>query len=243
MENEAPANNRQDFPDTRWSIVLAAAREAGAQPALAWLCERYWFPLYAFVRRRGHSPEDAEDTVQGFFAMLLHDGLVEKADAERGRFRTFLLGCLSHHLAHERRDAQRLKRGGGVTAVPFDSDDIEARLARDLPRPGTPEEDYDRAWALTLLDRVAEQVRGECEADGNEGRFAMLESFLHGDRGEVSLAELASRLGVSLAAAKSIVHRLRKRFRERLVAEIRETLPAGEDAEAELRYLFAAAAR
>ena len=242
METEAPANNRQDFPDTRWSIVLAAAREAGAQPALAWLCERYWFPLFAYVRGRGVPPEDAEDLVQGFFAQLLEANTFAQADAERGRFRSFLLGCLRHFMAHEWRDARRLKRGGSAVHVPLDGHDAEARLARDIPSRGTPEQDFDRAWAVTLLDNVAEQVRAECEADGNDGRFAVLESFLMGDRGEVPLAAAAEKLGVSLAAAKSIVHRLRRRFREKLMLEIRETVTGPEEVQRELEHLLAALA-
>ena len=154
METEAPANNRQDFPDTRWSIVLAAAREAGAQPALAWLCERYWFPLFAYVRGRGVPPEDAEDLVQGFFAQLLEANTFAQADAERGRFLSFMLGCLRHFMAHEWRDARRLKRGGSAVHVPLDGHDAEARLARDIPSRGTPEQDFDRAWAVTMLDNV-----------------------------------------------------------------------------------------
>ena len=217
---------------------------AGAQgradgEALTWLCERYWFPLFAYVRGKGYEPEDAEDLVQGFFAKLLEENLVERADGQRGRFRSFLLGCLNYHLSHDRRDSQRQKRGGGMLRIALDSNDAEARLARDLPGRQSPETDYDRAWALTLLDRVAAQVREECEADGNAGRFAVLECFLHGARGELSLADAAEQLGVSLPAMKSIVHRLRKRFRELLMAEIRETVTSEEDVAAELQHLFA----
>jgi RNA polymerase sigma-70 factor (ECF subfamily) len=232
--------SRQDFPATRWSLVAAAGVDGrGDSGALAWLCERYWFPLFAYVRGKGHSPEDAEDLVQGFFAKLLEENLVERADGGRGRFRSFLLGCMNHFLLHDWRDAQRLKRGGGVARIALDSQDAEARLARDLPGQQSPETEYDRAWALTLLDRVAAQVQVECDADGNAGRFAVLECFLHGARAEMSLAAAAERLSVSLPAMKSIVHRLRKRFRERLMAEIRETVTSEDEVAAELQHLFA----
>ena len=223
---------------------MAAAGSGAGDPhaALTWLCERYWFPLFAYVRGRGAGPEDAEDLVQGFFAQLLESNTFAQADAERGRFRSFMLGCLRHFMAHEWRDARRLKRGGAARHVPLDGPDAEARLARDIPARGTPEQDFDRAWAVTLLDHVAEQVRAECEADGNDGRFAVLESFLLGERGETPLAEAAEKLGVSLAAVKSIVHRLRRRFREKLMAEIRETVTGPDDVQGELQHLLAALA-
>ncbi len=211
--------------------------------AMAWLCERYWFPLFAYVRGKGHSREDAEDLVQGFFVEMLEKNLVERADGRRGRFRSYLLACLSHFMAHEWRDSRALKRGGGVSKIALDADEAEARLAKELPGQHSPETDYDRAWALTLLDRVAAQVRQECEADGNAGRFAMLEPFLHGARGELSLADAAERIGVSLPAMKSIVHRLRKRFRELLMAEIRETVTTEEEVALELQHLFASLAQ
>ena len=230
-----------DFPATRWSLVAAAGVDGrGDSGALAWLCERYWFPLFAYVRGKGHSPEDAEDLVQGFFVKLLEENLVERAAGERGRFRSFLLGCLHHFMASEWRHGQRQKRGGGAKLIAMDSDEAEARLVMELPGKDSPEADYDRAWALTLLDRVTEQVREECEADGHAGRFEVLRSFINGARGDVPLAEAAERLGVSQPAMKSIVHRLRKRFRERLLAEIRETVTSEEEAAAELQFVFTA---
>jgi RNA polymerase sigma-70 factor (ECF subfamily) len=233
-----PRPPRAEFPVTRWSIVAGAARADSAE-ALAWLCERYWFPLFAYVRSKGHPKEDAEDLVQGFFSKLLEDKLVERADGERGRFRSYLLGCMNRFMAGEWRHSNCLKRGGGVQWITLDGDEAEARIALEVTAKESPEAQYDRTWALTLLDRVTEQVREECEADGNEGRFEVLKTFINGARGDVPLAEAAERLGVSLAAMKSTVHRLRKRFRERLLAEIRETVTTPEEVAEELQHLFA----
>lgn len=219
---------------------MAAGRPDDARGALAWLCERYWFPLFAYARGRGLSPEDAEDTVQTFFAGMLEQNLVARADAERGRFRSFLLGCLNNYMAREHERGQRIKRGGGTVSVSLD--DEEARLQRELVNARTPALDYDRAWALTLLDRVLGVLRKECEADGNGGRFEVLQSFLHGERGEVPMAEAAARLDLSMAAVKSVIHRLRQRFRTLLFAEVRETVESDEVVVVELQHLLGALA-
>jgi RNA polymerase sigma-70 factor (ECF subfamily) len=233
------------FTATRWSLVLAARRpdDGDAAPALAWLCERYWFPLFAYARGRGRSPAEAEDLVQSFFEKVVGGEMLRGADAERGRFRSFLLGCFNHFLAHQHRDGQRLKRGGGAECILLDHEEAESRLQRELADRRTPALDFDRVWALTLLDRVIEQLRGECDDDGKDGRFAELQTFIQGERGEVSLGDAASRLGLSLPAVKSIVHRLRQRFRELVRAEIRETVASDEAVPGELQHLFAALGR
>ncbi len=232
--------NNPNFTATRWSLVRAAARPDDARGALGWLCERYWFPLFAYARGQGLSPEDAEDMVQTFFAALLEQNLVAKADAERGRFRSFLLGCLNNYMARERERGQTIKRGGGIVAISLD--DEEAHLQRELITARTPALDYDRAWALTMLDRVLAVLRKECEDDGNAGRFEVLQGFLHGERGELPMAQAAAQLGVSVAAVKSFVHRLRQRFRALLFAEVRETVSSDEEVPAELQHLLGALA-
>ena len=245
LEDNAPAGlppAKVNFTLTRWSLVLAAGRGGAGDSAaaLAWLCERYWFPLFAYARGRGSPPVEAEDSVQAFFEKIMMGDLLGAADAERGRFRSFLLGCFNHFLAHERRRERQLKRGGGAEAIPIDHAKAEARLQRELVDGRTPALDFDRAWALTLLDRVMAQLRAECDADGKEGRFAVLQTFIQGERGELPLAEAAHQLGLLLPAVKSIVHRLRQRFRELVRAEVRETVASDEALPAEMEHLFAA---
>jgi len=242
METLAIRPTKARFTATRWSLVLAAGRrETGdARAALTWLCERYWFPLFAHARSRGRTPVEAEDSVQAFFERVLGGDLLAKADAERGRFRSFLLGCFNHFLAHEWRSARQLKRGGGAETIAIDPAGAETRLQRELIDGRTPALDFDRAWALTLLDRVFAKLREECDADGKAGRFAALQTFIQGERGETPLAEAADRLGLSLAAVKSLVHRLRHRFRELIRAEIRETVESDDALPAELEHLFRA---
>ncbi len=233
------------FTVTRWSLVLAAGRPGAGDSttALAWLCERYWFPLFAFARERGSSPAEAEDAVQSFFEEILTGPILRNADAERGRFRSFMLGCFSHFLAHERRRGQRFKRGGGAERISLDQEGAESRLQRELVDGRSPALDFDRAWALTLLDRVMDHLRVECDGDGKDGRFAVLQTFIQGERGEVPLTDAAARLGLSLPAVKSIIHRLRQRFRELVRAEIRETVSSDDAVPAELEHLFAALGR
>lgn len=238
----AEGNAAALFETTRWSVVCAAGAAKGedSDAALAWLCERYWFPLYTYVRGRGHEPETAEDIVQGFFARIIARDGIGAADAGRGTFRTFLLGCLNHHLADEQRRALAAKRGAGLRLVSLHDENAEEWLQRDIAGGRTPEQDYDRAWALAVLERVIGRLRIECEADGNEGRFALLRPFLDGDRGELPLAEAASRLRMSLAGVKSLVHRLRARMREMIREEIRETVQTESQVDDELRSIFAA---
>ncbi len=226
------------FTATRWSVVRAAAAPEDPQGALEWLCGRYWFPLFAHARGRGLSPEDAEDVVQTFFADLVGRNLVARADAERGRFRSFLLGCLNNYMAREYQRNKSAKRGGGVLTLSLEEG--EERLQRELTTARTPALDYDRAWALTMLDRVLEALRRECEADGNAGRFEVLQGFLHGERGELPMGEAAERLGLSVSAVKSYIHRLRQRFRAMLFAETRETVLSDEEVPAELQHLLLA---
>jgi RNA polymerase sigma-70 factor (ECF subfamily) len=220
--------------------VLATKDEKGSHAALSWLCERYWLPLYAYVRSRGHSPDDAKDLVQGFFARFLERNLAHEADAERGRFRSFLLGCLNHFLSDEYKRSNRLKRGGGKEFVRLDDPAIEARIEAELSDARQPELAFDRQWAVSVMDHALERLRIECEADGRNGRFEVLKPCLTEGAGIESQAELAEKLKVTVTAVKLIIHRLRRRYREIVREEIAETVANEEDIEAELKHLLAA---
>jgi len=221
--------------------VLAATRSdtTQAQAAMENLCRAYWYPLYAYVRRRGHPAQDAQDLTQAFFARLLERHWVGDADRERGRFRTFLLTAMSRFLSDEWDKVLAQKRGGNVTHVPVQLDTAETRYGHEPLDEGTPEQYFERRWALTLLDTVLQRLRTEYEYAGKGELFAALNSCLVGDRESQPYAELGSKLDMNEGAVKVAVHRLRKRYRTLLRAEIAETMAAGEDVDEELRHLFA----
>ena len=229
------------FVTTQWSVVLTAGRSdtTRSQAALEKLCRTYWYPLYAYVRRRGQPPADAEDLTQAFFARLLERHWVGDADRERGRFRTFLLTAMSRFLADEWDKARAQKRGGGVAHVPVQLDTAETRYGHEPADDCTPEQIYERHWALTLLDTVLQRLRAEYAREGKGELFAGLNSCLVGGRETQPYAELAGRLGMNEGAVKVAVHRLRKRYRKLLREEIAETMAAPEDVDDELRHLFA----
>jgi len=230
------------FVTTRWSVVLSAraADAPAAEQALEELCRAYWYPLYAHVRRAGHSPADAEDLTQAFFERLLAKDWLAAADRGRGRFRSFLLGALKHFLANEWDKARARKRGGHLRIVPLDGPSGEDRLRREPVGGGSPEQAFDRRWALTLLDSVLDRLAGEYRAAGKAAQFARLKPALGADRSEVDYAQLSRELAVSEGAARVAVHRLRRRYRELLREEIAQTVGAADEVEAELRHLFAA---
>jgi len=230
------------FATTHWSLVVAASRgdaERGREP-LARLCQSYWFPLYAYVRRRGHSPEDSQDLTQAFFARLLEKNWVADADRSKGRFRTFLLAAMKHFLADEWDRAAAQKRGGGAVVLPLSFDTAEARYVKEPADPETPERIYERRWAVTLLDEVLNRLRADYEEEGKGPLFAALHPCLVGERTAQPYAQLAESLGSSEPAIKSAVHRLRQRYRQRLREEVAGTVGSAEDVEDELRHLFAA---
>ncbi|MBK8001400.1 MAG: sigma-70 family RNA polymerase sigma factor [Verrucomicrobia bacterium] len=229
------------FATTHWSVVLAAGDEYSARQgeALEQLCHNYWYPLYAFIRRRGYDEHEAKDLTQGFFAHLLARNRVAVADASRGKFRTFLLGSVNHFLANEWDRTQRLKRGGGQSRISLDDDDqAEARFKLEA-LDASPEAQFDRSWAEAVMDSVQERFRRELVEAGDLERFEVLQPFLFGDEGG-SYADAAARLGISETGVRSVVHRLRKRFREIVRAEIAQTVARPEDIEPEIRHLFAA---
>jgi RNA polymerase sigma-70 factor (ECF subfamily) len=225
--------------------VLTAGRSdtLRAHAALANLCQTYWYPLYAYVRRRGHSPEDAQDLTQAFFARLLEHNWVGQADQQKGRFRSFLLSAMNHFLADEWDKARAQKRGGGVLPIPLQFDTAETRYGHEPADNVTPEQNYERHWALTLLDTVLQRLRSEYEQEGKAELFAALHPCLVGDRTAQPYAELAMKLGVSEGAVKSAVHRLRQRYRQLLHDEIAQTVASPGEVDEELHHLFAVLAR
>jgi RNA polymerase sigma factor (sigma-70 family) len=231
----------QQFATTHWSLVLAAGRgsSVGARDALAALCRSYWYPLYAFVRRRGYGPEDAQDLTQAFFARLLEKGYLRAADSERGRFRSFLVTACQHFLAKEQNRARAKKRGGGRKVLTLDFDAGERRYRREPAHSTTPEVIYERQWALTLLNQVLQQLEQEYATVDKQHVFNQLKDFLTGEQG-TAYRDVALSLGLSEGAVKVAVHRLRRRYRELLRAAITQTVATPEDVEDELRHLFSA---
>ena len=228
------------FVTTHWSVVVSAGQSDStrAQTALAKLCETYWYPLYAYVRRRGYSPEDAQDLTQEFFARLLARNWVGDADPLKGRFRTFLLTAMNHFLADEWDRLKAQKRGGGQRVLPLEVQTAESRFQSEPPDPLTPEKIYERRWAQTLLETVFEQLRQAYEAEGKAALFAELKGSLTQARAAVPYPELTGRLKLSEGALRVAVHRLRQRYRELLRAEIAHTVTEPGEVEEELRYLF-----
>ncbi len=210
-----------------------------ARDALAKLCQSYWFPLYAYVRRRGHCPEDAQDLTQEFFARLLERNWVADADQEKGRFRSFLLSAMNHFLADEWDKARAQKRGGGAPALPLQFDTAETRYGIEPADNVTPERSFERRWALTLLEEVLKRLQAEYEREGKADMFAALNPCLVGERTAQPYAELARQLATSEAAVKSAVHRLRQRYRQLLRDEIAQTVARPDEVDEELRQLFA----
>jgi len=213
------------------------------EPALARLCGTYWYPLYAYARRRGYSVEDAQDLTQEFFARILQRHWLADADPSKGRFRTFLLTAMERFLANEWDKARALKRGGGQANVPLQLDTAETRYGIEPADMHTPEQAFEYRWALTLLDEVVRQLRAEYQRRGPAELFNALKPCLVGERSAQPYAQLASTLGMEAGAIKVAVHRLRQRYRELLRAEIANTVAAPGEVEAEMRHLFQVLAR
>jgi RNA polymerase sigma factor (sigma-70 family) len=230
------------FDKTRWSMVLEAmqSRAPGALQALAELSRRYWPPLYSFARRRGRSPEDAEDLVQGFFEHLIDNRGLATVDRSKGRFRSFLLASFQNFMAAEIRRARADKRGGRAEWIRLDWRDAEARLAFEPEDRLTPETLYDAQWALLLLHRATERLEEEQAAAGKAETFLTLKGFLGGDiggRAQITYEEAARILGVSVAAVTTLIHRLRQRHKQLVREEVERTLLDPADVDAELHGL------
>jgi RNA polymerase sigma-70 factor (ECF subfamily) len=235
--SSAPAEARA-FATTRWSVVLrAGAGSAETADALSTLCRAYWYPLYAFVRRTGQTPHDAQELTQEFFARLVEKEWLADVDRERGRFRSWLLAAMKHFLAKEWRDSQREKRGGGAEFVPLDTVSAEERYAHEPGHTVAAEQIYDRRWALDLLDRGLARLEAEFATAEKAAQFAALKFSLTGEK--VPLAEVAAQLGMNEGAVKVAIHRLRERYRDLIRDEIAETVTTPEDVDAELAELFA----
>jgi RNA polymerase sigma-70 factor (ECF subfamily) len=233
------------FPTTRWSQVVAAGERASPEAinALAQLCSAYWYPLYAFVRRKGHSPDEAADLVQGTFLTLLdRDGLAAVAP-ERGRFRSFLIAACAHYLADCRDRDRAAKRGGGAAPIRIDRVDAEGRYSAEPVNDWTAERLFDRRWATGLLENAVSRLEAESTAAGKAALVSHLLPTLTGGRGNIPLAAIAVELGMTEGAVKMAASRLRKRYGEILREEIACTVADPADVEDEVRALFAALAR
>jgi RNA polymerase sigma-70 factor (ECF subfamily) len=230
------------FPTTHWSRVAAAGDPFApeARDALATLCNAYWYPLYAYIRRQGHTPEQAQDFTQDFFAYLLERDLFAKADPVRGRFRSFLRGVCAHYLADQRDRQRAQKRGGGRVVLSIDATDAESRYTREPAHELTAERIFDRSWALTLLTRVLDQLQREYDDAGRSAIFEGLRGVLTGGPQAVAYATIADRLGMNEGAVRVAVHRLRKRYGVLLRQEIAATVDDPGEIDDEIRALFAA---
>jgi RNA polymerase sigma-70 factor (ECF subfamily) len=230
------------FASTHWSTVLAAGQpsSAPAREALATLCRQYWYPLYAYVRRRVRDVAGAQDLTQEFFTQLLEKNYLAVARPERGRFRAFLLTALKHFMANEWDKARAQKRGGGMAAISLDLASGEARYAAEPAHSLTPERLYDHQWALSLLYRVLERLRDEYTRAKKLAQFEKLKVFITPQSAPTSHGEVAGELGMTPGAVTVAAHRLRRRYRELLRAEIAQTVAGPEDVEDEIRRLFAA---
>ncbi len=228
------------FATTHWSVVLAAGQGESpvATAALEHLCHTYWYPLYAHARRRGHPIEEAQDLTQEFFARLLARQWISRADARRGRFRSFLLGALDHFLANEWDRARCEKRGGGQAHLPFDTVAAERIYLLEPGQGLNAEELYERDWALRLLEQVRGRLREEFARAGQVERFALLERFLPGEESPPSYAAAAGQSGVAEGTLKSDVHRLKQRYGQLLREEIAQTVARPEEIDDELRHLL-----
>ena len=236
---ESPRGSAR-FTTTHWSVVLEAARPEtpGSVEAFARLYRDYWYPLYAYVRRRGRSPHEAEDLTQEFFLSLLHRQRLRGLERTGGRFRSFLLKALQNFLANDWDRASARKRGGGYAIVPLDEVDAESRFVAAPPGP-EPEADFERNWAIAVLALTMRSLEGELRAAGKERLLEQLRPHLQGDRAGRPYAEIGAALGISEGAVKVAVHRLRQRYRELLRAELARTVGDEAEVDAELRQLKA----
>lgn len=236
-----PVNRPRQFATTRWSVVLLAGRRDAphAHEALADLCRTYWYPLYAHIRRRGHAPHQAQDLTQEFFARLLDKQTLALADPTRGRFRSFILTVLDRFLADERDKTQAQKRGGGAEILSLDLATAERRFEQEpAASTASPDQAFDRRWALALLETVLARLGEEYQQAGKTKLFAALKPTLTSPSDSQPYGEQARQLGLNEGAVKVAVHRLRKRYRTLLQTEIGHTVASPEEGAEELRHLF-----
>jgi len=244
-EQRGTPTGAMKFVTTRWSVVVDAG-ESGSQAsrdALALLCDSYWSPLYAYTRRQGNSPAESQDLTQEFFAYLIRTNFIASASRERGRFRSFLLVAFKRFLINEWKKSRAQKRGGGASMISLDADEAETRYLADTSNACPADQLYDQRWALALLDKVLESLRAEFVAEGREDFFESLKTFLYGEQGAQTQAELGARFGLSVSAVKAAVHRLRERYRRRLREEVADTVASPAEVDDELRHLLAVLSR
>jgi RNA polymerase sigma-70 factor (ECF subfamily) len=243
-EDESKERTAVQFATTHWSAIFAAVNSESSEAAAALenLCGQYWYPLYAFARRQGHSAEDAEDLVQSFLADFLERKALQAADPARGRFRSFLLICFKRYATNEWRRGQTAARGGGKSLFSLDAFTPEELYAREVRSPLSPDQLYDRAWACGILDRTAQALREDYARRDQSERFELLEPFLPGASRELSYGEVARRLGLSEVSVRAEVHRLKQRYRRLLRAQIAPTVSDADEIDQELKSLMAALA-
>jgi len=239
-EEEASRASKEWFRTTRWSVVLLAGQGESPQAteALDQLCRTYWYPLYAYVRRKGHNPEDAQDLTQGFFYHLLKKNYLARADPDKGRFRDFLLTGLRHFLINEWDRAQAQKVGGGQIPISLDAKTAETWYGQEPATDTTPETLYERRWALTLLEQALARLRDEQIAEGKARQFELLKSFLSGAAKAGDYDQVAEELGTTRNAVAMAVTRLRKRYRDLVREEVAHTVASPDEVQEELRWLF-----
>jgi RNA polymerase sigma-70 factor (ECF subfamily) len=239
---QAASGGGDIFATTRWTVVLAAGHRGAPQAAVALeeLCRTYWYPLYAYVRRHGHSREDAEDLTQAFFARLLEKNYLENVSSDKGKFRAFLLMAVKRFMANEWDHANRQKRGGGQRPLSLDWQDANTRYQINPADNLSPDKLYDRAWATTMLERVITRLRDESAAEGKARQYEQLKTYLMAGKSDIPYAQAAAALEISEGAVRVAIHRLRRRYRELLREEISQTLADPAQADEELQALFAA---
>ena len=236
---DSPVTSR-GFHTTHWTVVLAAREKEGAVAceALASLCSTYWYPLYAFIRRQGSSPHQAEDLTQEFFFRFVERHSLGSVQPAAGKFRSFLLACLKNFLSNERERAHAQRRGGGQSLVPLSGSDAETRYSLEPADQQTPEAVFERRWAFAVLERTMTELRHEYVTAGKREFFEGFQSFLPGGHGDASRADLAAKRSVSVGAIDVAVHRLRQRFGALLREQVAQTVSSEAEVEEEIRYLI-----
>ena len=229
------------FAATHWTIVLSAARGSEtprASAAMAELCRTYWYPLYAYVRRRNYDAHEAEDLTQEFFVRLIAKNYLAEVDRQKGKFRAFLLAAMKHFLTNEWHRSQAQKRGGGEMIISLDTNSAENRYRLEPSHNLTPERLFERQWILTVLDRVLVVLQAELAVEGKQAIFDGLKQFLTAERRSANYAQVAGDLGMTEGAVKTAAHRLRRRYRELLRQEIAQTVASPEEIDEEIGYLL-----
>jgi RNA polymerase sigma-70 factor (ECF subfamily) len=238
--HQSATSKGQWFTTTHWSVVLAAGHDSspGAHEALEKLCRTYWCPLYAYVRRQGHSPEDAQDLTQAFFAQFLKKKSVQLADPQRGKFRSFLLASLKHFLTHEWERARTVKRGGGQVHLSWDQTSAETQYQHETASELTPETIFDQRWALALFQQALARLREEYASAGKAAQFKQLKGFLNDAADDGAYVGVATQLDMPTGSVAVAVHRLRQRYGQLVREEIAHTVSKPAEVQEELRYLI-----